>query len=110
MALRFFVSPLLSLFLVEIIKTRRMPKIQRVGNNKNYQTMKKVIVLVGIAICGLLLTSCKKEKTCECVMSYTPQYMPDVTTQTTITEGKCSDMNTKSTTQGVTATLTCKEI
>lgn len=72
--------------------------------------MKKLIVLVGVAVCGLMLTSCNKEKTCQCVMSYNPAYLSDVTTTQTIKEGKCSDMNTTTTTQGVTATLTCKEI
>ena len=65
-------------------------------------------VLLPLCIVALFaLASCNKEKTCECVTEVDGTQTG--TTETVIEDGECSDMNTSSTTLGITSSVTCTE-
>lgn len=68
--------------------------------------MKKVFL--SLAVLGMIsLASCNKEKDCECV---TEGGGMDNTTTVTIEEGDCSDMDTETSSGGMTVTTTCTEV
>lgn len=76
--------------------------------------MKKFLCFIFIASGVIALSSCSKEKDCNCTITAKTAGMdPMVTTvQTTVKSGKCSDLNDTQTvtTSGikVTATTVCK--
>jgi hypothetical protein len=66
--------------------------------------MKKLLF---VAVLGVIaLSSCKKEKDCECI---TKQDGTVVQTVNYTTEAECTDMNTTQTAGGMTQTMTCSE-
>lgn len=68
--------------------------------------MKKSLTLISIIlVVGLIATSCKKEKTCEC-KTYTDGELI-ATTEITIQDGKCSDGNSTTTVMGITTKMVC---
>lgn len=68
--------------------------------------MKRVLLpLCTVAL--FALASCNKEKTCDCVTEVDGTQTG--TTEATIEDGDCSDMNTSTTTFGVTSSVTCTE-
>lgn len=67
--------------------------------------MKKLLF---VAVLGVIaLSSCKKEKDCECTSK--SGGVVAGTTTTTIKDGECADMNTSATTMGVTVSTECVE-
>ena len=74
--------------------------------------MKKLTFIVAAAFIVALSSSCSKEKDCTCDMKYTgvgSEFMTDATTDVHITEGDCADMDSETTTAGITVTYTCVE-
>lgn len=69
--------------------------------------MKKFLIIVGVIAMVGLATSCKKEKDCVC-KSYTGETEMG-STETTIKDGECSDLNTSTTSMGMTVKTECKE-
>ena len=73
-------------------------------NLKIQKEMKKVMAIFGAALMlAGIATSCSK--TCQCTTT-TPG-LPTSTTEVTIKSGKCSDMNTETTTMGITQKVEC---
>lgn len=68
--------------------------------------MKKFILVLGV-FAAVALTSCSKEKDCECTTSI--ENLADQLVDKTIDDGECGDMNMETTTMGVTATTKCIE-
>ena len=68
--------------------------------------MKKFILVLGV-FAAVALTSCSKEKDCECVA--TAAGITGGTTEVTIDDGDCSDMDENTTTMGIETTLKCTE-
>lgn len=58
--------------------------------HKFNNTMKKILIL-GIAVVGLTLTSCKKERTCECTITTTIDGNSTSQTVTSTTEATKKD-------------------
>ena len=74
--------------------------------------MKKLTFIVAAAFIVAFSTSCSKEKDCTCTLKYTgtgSELFTDTTADVHITEGDCADMNTETTTAGITSTYTCVE-
>ncbi|MFW5804607.1 MAG: hypothetical protein ACOCWG_05200 [bacterium] len=61
-----------------------------------------------LAVAGLfMVTSCKKERTCECTSKMGGE---DLGVTETVVEGKkCDELNTESTIMGITTSYTCVE-
>ncbi len=74
--------------------------------------MKKLVFIAAAAFIVAFATSCSKEKDCTCTTKYTgtgSEYMTDATTDVHIKDGKCEDMNTETSVNGLTTTTTCVE-
>lgn len=69
----------------------------------------KNLFIATLLIGGFALTSCSKEKTCECTTSSDMIGIDDIVTTVTIDEGDCSDGNSTTTTNGITASVNCVE-
>lgn len=69
--------------------------------------MKKLLIIAGVIAMVGLATSCKKEKDCECKTYVGSELMS--TTETTIKDGDCSDLNTTQTAMGMTQKIVCEE-
>jgi hypothetical protein len=73
--------------------------------------MKKSVFILGLFLV-VALSSCNKEKDCECVSTYSgtgTETMADVTTTMTIQDGDCSDMDVSVTSGDITTSMTCTE-
>lgn len=68
--------------------------------------MKKLTLIAAFAAVSIFATSCSKEKDCECVTDVAGLTS---TTDVTIEDGDCSDMDSETTTMGITSTVTCTE-
>lgn len=74
-----------------------------VCNKKNNSTMKKILLSVAAIALLFAMGSCKK--TCKCVSKIDGQV---VSTTTMETKGKCSDLNVKQSTMGMTQETSCE--
>ena len=74
-----------------------------VCNKKNNLTMKKILLSVAAIALLFAMDSCKK--TCKCVSKIDGQV---VNTTTMETKGKCSDLNVKQSTMGMTQETSCE--
>ncbi|MDR1729973.1 MAG: hypothetical protein LBR52_04855 [Prevotellaceae bacterium] len=72
--------------------------------------MRKVLFIVA-AMGMITLASCSKEKDCTCTTKTTgsPVEMPDVTSEGTVKDGDCNDLNSSTEMGGVKVETTCKE-
>lgn len=68
--------------------------------------MKKVVLALAVIATVVCFSSCTKK--CNCKTS-TEGFTP-TTQEVTIKNGKCSDMNTSSTTMGITTKTECEQI
>ncbi len=65
-----------------------------------------------LACTTLFFSSCNKEVECECTTTYSgtgSEYADDVTQTVTAEDGDCSDLESTTTSSGLTATTKCKE-
>ena len=65
--------------------------------------MKKVILAIGVIALMGCFASCKKT----CVCTTTMAGLQPTTTETTISSGSCSDLNSSTTTMGVVSKTEC---
>lgn len=70
--------------------------------------MKKISILTLTVALAMFVTSCSKEKTCSCDSSVGGVSIG--TTEVTIQDGDCSDMNSSVTSGGITSETTCTEL
>ncbi|MFN0274832.1 MAG: hypothetical protein ACKVPJ_03725 [Chitinophagales bacterium] len=69
--------------------------------------MKKVSLLFTAAALTLFVASCSKEKTCECTTDITG--FGSTTSEAVIQDGDCEDLNSSTTSFGITTTVDCNE-
>ncbi len=69
--------------------------------------MKKLLIIAGVIAMVGLATSCKKEKDCVCKTYVGSEQISS--SETTIKDGECSDLNTSQTAMGMTQKIVCEE-
>lgn len=67
----------------------------------------KKLLLFAVVFGGIALTSCSKEKDCKCDTKIDDEVVG--TTTTTIEKGDCSDLESSSTTLGITSSVECTQ-